>query len=109
MGHTHHKMSTDRRTTFYAEQERNGNLQILCRTCHEEKSKKENPRRIIDEIPLSKGEGTVRDGFCRNCGEPLIASDHGFDGFCVSCAEAELKTHRREMAERRARLNTQEI
>lgn len=37
-GHAHHAQSTDYRATFYWRQARAGNLQLLCRDCHQDKS-----------------------------------------------------------------------
>lgn len=40
-GDTHHRWETNRRSVFYKREHAAGNLQLLCRSCHEAKSKKE--------------------------------------------------------------------
>ena len=41
-GHEHHRMEWSQRISFYRRQDRDGNLQLLCRSCHERKSRFEN-------------------------------------------------------------------
>jgi len=43
-GHAHHACSTDKRATFYAREMREGNIQLLCKTCHQKKT--QGPDRI---------------------------------------------------------------
>ncbi len=40
-GHRHHTFETNRRACFYRREDKAGNLQLLCPTCHQEKSKSE--------------------------------------------------------------------
>lgn len=40
-GDRHHRFETNRRACFYRREHAAGNLQLLCRDCHEEKSKAE--------------------------------------------------------------------
>lgn len=49
-GDRHHKMSTDQRASFYWRQLLVSNLQLLCKTCHEEKTKQE--RKYEDDQPF---------------------------------------------------------
>lgn len=41
-GDRHHKMSTDQRASFYTVQLLLNNCQLLCKKCHDEKTKKDN-------------------------------------------------------------------
>lgn len=41
-GDRHHKLSTDGRATFYWQQLLEGNLQLLCARCHQNKTRTEN-------------------------------------------------------------------
>lgn len=41
-GHKHHTGSTDQRICFYRKQKQNKNLQLLCSTCHQVKTDKDN-------------------------------------------------------------------
>lgn len=45
-GPAHHRLSSVNRMTFYVQQFRAGNLQVLCVTCNSRKSNKENPRYV---------------------------------------------------------------
>lgn len=40
-GDRHHKLSTDQRATFYWRQLLQDNLQLLCKECHQDKTRKE--------------------------------------------------------------------
>jgi len=44
-GDRHHRMDSESRHYFYRAQQRAGNLQLLCRECHAEKSAWEHPAR----------------------------------------------------------------
>lgn len=44
-GHGHHAAGANARACFYRRQLRQGNLQILCRSCHEKKTADENAER----------------------------------------------------------------
>lgn len=48
-GDKHHKMSTDQRASFYWRQLLIDNLQLLCKECHADKSKKENKQKLKQE------------------------------------------------------------
>jgi 5-methylcytosine-specific restriction endonuclease McrA len=50
-GDAHHKMSTDQRTSFYNQQMRAGNVQLLCSKCHTKKT-------IIDTKPTAQERAT---------------------------------------------------
>jgi hypothetical protein len=41
MGHAHHVLGVEMRYYFYRQQNEAGNLQLLCKACHEPKSKAE--------------------------------------------------------------------
>ena len=49
-GDEHHRLDTARRCTFYWRQYRQGNLQILCETCHSVKTAHED-QRATDQLP----------------------------------------------------------
>ncbi len=42
-GGRHHRLSSVARVTFYMEQMRRGNVQILCHSCNSKKGSKEQP------------------------------------------------------------------
>lgn len=43
-GDTHHRYEWSHRMSFYNQQYRNGNLQLLCQKCHNKKTLKDNER-----------------------------------------------------------------
>jgi hypothetical protein len=53
-GDRHHRMSSVQRMSYYREQMRRGNLQILCHTCNTRKGAKEQPAIIPVPVPVAE-------------------------------------------------------
>jgi len=87
-GGAHHEMSWRQRLNFYCEQERRGNLQLLCPKCHVEKTLDEIAARRFHEARVvcpDCGKG-IRVGDQLRVREPLPVDARGDEAQKVSAA-----------------------
>jgi len=76
-GGKHHRLSSVGRMTFYAQQMRMGNLQLLCSACNSKKGAREQPRYIVKpgSSAAAREADRGRDGGAAEAGSAAASED----------------------------------